>query len=148
MKEIIYVSKKEKAYFIDTNIFLRALINDNARKYTEVVAFLEAVKKGRYKACSSSVVLAEIIWTLLSYYKLSKTDVVKSIEGIVNLNGLTFIENQSSAGALDLYKTHNVKYIDCLIYSGLQKTEKDWVVVSYDTDFDKLGAERMEPKHL
>ncbi|MFH1769338.1 MAG: PIN domain-containing protein [Parcubacteria group bacterium] len=142
------MSKKEKAYFIDTNIFLRALINDNARKYTEVVAFLEAVKKGRYKACSSSVVLAEIIWTLLSYYKLSKTDVVKSIEGIVNLNGLTFIENQSSAGALDLYKTHNVKYIDCLIYSGLQKTEKDWVVVSYDTDFDKLGAERMEPKHL
>jgi predicted nucleic-acid-binding protein len=142
------VSKKVKAYFIDTNIFLRALTNDDAKKYADVIAFLEEVKRGRYKAYSSSIVLAEMVWTLLSYYKLSKNNVVKSIESIVNLNGLTFNENQSSAEALDLYKTYNVKYIDCLIFSGLHKPEKDWVVVSYDTDFDKLGAKRVEPKYL
>ena len=139
------MSKSHKTYFIDTNIFLRALINDDKRKFNDVVEFLEGVKENRFKAHTSSLVLAEIVWTLLSFYKLKKEDVTKSVESIINLNGLTFVESQDSVQAMSLYKKHNVKYIDCLICSSLQKEQ---VVVSYDTDFDKLGAIRLEPKNL
>ena len=142
------VSKKERVYFVDTNIFLRALINDDEKKYTDVITFLEGIKNNRFKAYSSSLVLAEVVWTLSSFYKLQKSDVVKSVESIINLSGLMFVENQDSAKALDLYKTHNVKYIDCLIISGLIDKNKAWTIVSYDLDFDKLGAERIEPKIL
>ena len=148
MKKITLVSKKEKAYFIDTNIFLRALINDDEKKYSDVIKFLEGIKNNLFKAYSSSLVLAEVVWTLSSFYKLQKSAVIKSLEGIINLNGLMFVENQNSSAALGLYKKHNVKYIDCLIYSGLYKSKKAWEIVSYDTDFDKFGAKRVEPKDL
>ena len=144
----IAVSKKKSVYFVDTNIFLRALINDDKKKYADVITFLEGIKNNRFKAYSSSLVLAEVVWTLSSFYKLQKSDVVKSVESIINLNGLMFIESQNSAKALELYKTHNVKYIDCLIMSGLVDKDKTWVIVSYDLDFDKPGAERIEPKVL
>lgn len=147
-KKVTSVPKKEKAYFVDTNIFLRALINDDEKVYTDVLAFLEGIKNNRFKAYSSSLVLAEIVWTLSSFYKLGKIDVVKSLESIINLNGLMFVENQDSTKALDLYKSHNVKYIDCLICSGLNKTKKIWTIVSYDVDFDKLGISRVEPKNI
>ena len=148
MKMAIAVSKKKSVYFVDTNIFLRALINDDKKKYADVITFLEGIKNNRFKAYSSSLVLAEVVWTLSSFYKLQKSDVVKSVESIINLNGLMFIESQNSAKALELYKTHNVKYIDCLIMSGLVDKDKTWVIVSYDLDFDKLGAEIIEPKVL
>jgi len=148
LKMAIAVSKKKSVYFVDTNIFLRALINDDKKKYADVITFLEGIKNNRFKAYSSSLVLAEVVWTLSSFYKLQKSDVVKSVESIINLNGLMFIESQNSAKALELYKTHNVKYIDCLIMSGLVDKDKTWVIVSYDLDFDKLGAEIIEPKVL
>ena len=139
------MSKREKAFFIDTNIFLRALINDDAEKYADVISFLEKVKANHYKAYCSGIVLAEIIWTLTSFYKLSKNDVTRAVDSIINLNGVTFVETQKSAEAVDLYKKYNVKFIDCLIYSGLDSLVKDWFIVSYDLDFDKLGAKRVEP---
>ena len=148
LKKATPVPKKEKAYFVDTNIFLRALINDDDKTYTDVLTFLEGIKNNRFKAYSSSLVLAEVVWTLSSFYKLGKVDVVKSLESIINLNGLMFAENLDGTKALDLYKTHNVKYIDCLICSGLNKTKKAWTIVSYDVDFDKLGVKRVEPKAL
>lgn len=141
------MSSKDRAYFIDTNIFLRALINDDEKKFVEVIALLEGIKNNRYKAYSSSLVLAEIVWTLLSFYKLQKSDVIKAVDSIVNLNGLQFLENQEVTKSLNLYKKHNVKYTDCLICSGLSNT-KNWEIVSYDTDFDKLGMHRIEPKEI
>ena len=148
LRAITRVSERAKQYFIDTNIFLRALINDDERKYNDVITFFEGVKNNKFKVYTSGLVLAEIVWTLLSFYKLQKKEVVKSLESIINLNGLLFIENQNSARALDLFKDYNVKYIDCLICSGLQDNKKSWTVVSYDADFDKLGFRRIEPRGL
>ena len=134
-----------KAYFVDTNIFLRALVCDDKRKFADVIAFLEGIKQGCFKAYTSSLVLAEVAWTLSSFYKLEKKDVVKSLDSILNLNGLAILDNVDNAYALFLYKKHNVKYIDCLIYSGLVNKDREWIIVSYDGDFDKLGGKREEP---
>jgi predicted nucleic-acid-binding protein len=109
------VSKKSPYYFIDTNIFLRVLIRDNEKKFSDVTTFLEGIRNNLYPAYTSSFVLAELVWILSSYYKLNKADVVKAAESILNLNGLSFVENHDSSEALSLYKKYNVKFVDCLI---------------------------------
>lgn len=138
------MSKKDPGYFIDTNVFLRALIHDDEKTFADVISFLEHVKDNQFKAYTSSLVLAEVVWTLLSFYRLAKDDVLKSIDSIVSLRGLTFLADQDVLKALSLYKKHNVKYVDCLIRSSLSD-KKTWVVVSYDKDFDKLDVKRLEP---
>ncbi len=137
----------KKAYFIDTNIFLRALIKDDIKSFAKVILLLENIKNNKIQAYSSSIVIAEIVWTLKSFYKLSKEDIIKAVDSILNLKGLNFIETQNITEALTMYKDNNVKFTDCLIYSSLDTT-KDWYVVSCDTDFDKLGTKRVDPADL
>lgn len=141
------VSKRDPRYFIDTNVFLRALIRDDEKTFTDVMSFLERVKDNQLKAYTSSLVLAEVVWTLLSFYKLAKEDVLKSIDSIVSLRGLTFLSDQDVSTALSLYKKYNVKYVDCLIRASLDD-RKTWAIVSYDKDFDKFDIERLEPSEF
>ncbi|MFC1790273.1 PIN domain-containing protein [Patescibacteria group bacterium] len=132
-------------YFIDTNIFLRVLVKEDKVSFQESKLFLRKVKEGKVRAVTGSLILAEVAWTLASYYQFSKKDVVESLEGIINLPKLKVIDSYRHQLALKLFKEMKVKYIDSLVASanGFQKGE--WWIISYDRDFNKLGVKRVEP---
>jgi len=135
-------------YFIDTNIFLRTLIKEDEKAYRDCYSFLQAVKVNKYEAVTSYITLAEIVWTLSSYYQFPKSQVIKGINGVINLRGLSLIDNFNMSQALILFKNNNVKYIDSLVASIPELQVKKWSIVSYDRDFDKLGILRIEPQKL
>ena len=135
-------------YFIDTNIFLRVLVNENQTFHDQCELLLDKIKQNKIKAITGTVVLTEVLWTLLSYYKTSKIKAVSSVEGILNLRGLKIMDYYDHRMALELYNSHNVKYIDCLIASIKGFDEHKTTVVSYDHDFDKLKILRVEPVSL
>jgi len=137
-----------KKYFIDTNIFLRVLIKEDKKTFRSCYQLLQAVKTNKIKASTASIVIAEIAWTLRSYYKFPKTKVAQAIKGILNLRGLRIVDSYDSLWAIEKFSRYNVKYIDTLIASILEKQKSEWIVVSYDKDFDKLGIERKEPKQI
>src|SRR3989344_147053 len=135
-------------YFIDTNIFLRVLVNENQTSHDQCELLLDKIKQNKIKAITGTVVLTEVLWTLLSYYKTSKIKAVSSVEGILNLRGLKIMDYYDHRIALELYSLYNVKYIDCLIASARGFDEQKMTVVSYDRDFDKLKILRVEPVSL
>ena len=134
-----------KYYFVDTNIFLRTLIKDEQKSFDECCRFLKTVKLNKVKAASSSLVLAEVIWTLSSYYGFSKEKSIQAVKSILNLRGLKIVDRFQPRISLNLFSKRNVKYIDTLIASIKEILAKKWTVVSYDKDFDKLGVLRKEP---
>lgn len=99
------------------------------------------------KAVTSHLVLAEVVWTLKSYYRLPKSKVIKVLSGVENL-GIKYVDKFNSAEALKLFTKHPAKFIDCLLVSTPQISEKKWTVASYDKDFDKLGVLRSEPDNI
>ncbi len=132
-------------YFIDTNIFLRALTKDSHKQYQHCVQLLEVVREGKIKAYTANIVLAESSWTLLSFYKFPKKKVVQALKATANLKNLRIVDSYNLVYALNLYENNNVKFIDSLIASLEPVKEQNMAVVSYDKDFDKLGVERKEP---
>ena len=139
---------KEYSYFIDTNIFLRTLINDNERLFNECVGFLELVKNGKIKAQTSCLVLSEVSWTLSSFYHSGKEKVVESLYSIVNLKNLQFNERFNSNFGVQIYEQNNIKLTDAFIASNPKIQSKEMIVVSYDKDFDKLDVIRKEPGEI
>lgn len=135
-------------YFIDSNIFLRALHKENEQSYLACVTLLKEIKENRLKAYTGTVVLAEIVWTLSSFYKIEKQKIIESLRGITTLNGLKIIDNYNHMDTLELYEKHSVKYIDALIASDKDIQMKTAIVVSYDRDFDKLSVIRKEPQSI
>lgn len=137
-----------KKYFIDTNIFMRTLIKENKTSFENCYQLLRMVKLGKIKALTASLILAEIVWTLSSYYQFPKENVIQAIKGIISLRGLKIIDNYNPPFSLNLFSQKKVKYIGALIASIEEIQTKKWIVVSYDKDFDKLGVTRKEPEEI
>ncbi len=139
---------KERNYFIDTNIFLRALLGDEEKTLEDCLRLLRGIKNGKIKAVTSNLVLAEVNWMLLKFYKFSKEDVVRSLNSILSLRHLKINDDFNPILAVRLYKDYSIKFIDALIASNPEIFNKERTVVSYDKDFDKLGDLRVEPKEI
>jgi len=135
-------------YFIDTNIFLRILIKDEEKTFNDCFKFLELVREGKIKAFTSSIVLAEICWTLLSYYQFSKEKTVKALKSILALKNLKIIDGFEPRLAVEFYAKKSVKFIDSLIVSLVKPKKEKIVIVSFDKDFDKLNIKRIEPGEI
>jgi len=135
---------KKRPVFVDTNIFLRAIVKENKETYSECLSFLKKVSDGKIKAVTSTLVFLEINFALLSFYKFPKEKVQQALESIFDLPHLKIIDAFDLREAIETYKKTKIKFTDCLLASLLKK--KDLKIVSYDLDFDKLKIKRLTPK--
>lgn len=132
-------------YFVDTNIFLRTLIKEDEVQFNKCRIFLQQIKENKIEAYTNTLVLAEVVWTLTSYYQFSKSSVIQALRSIINLRGLKIVDNYDYLTALGLFEKYSVKYIDTLIASNSQVHSKQATIVTYDQDFKKLPVLYKEP---
>jgi predicted nucleic acid-binding protein len=134
-----------KEIFIDTNIFLRYLTKDDPSKYEKCRGIFAKAMEGQIALVTSAMVIAELIWTLLSYYKVPKSDVIAKVSIIVSTESLYVPERDMIADALMLYARKNIDYIDA--YNAVFMRQQGLSdIYSYDQDFDAIeGIQRKEP---
>jgi predicted nucleic acid-binding protein len=131
--------------FIDTNIFLRYLTRDDLSKYERCREMFKKALKGEIAMSTSGMVIAELIWTLLSYYKVPKAEVIEKVFVILGTENLFVPDKNVLADALVLYARKNIDFIDAynavfMKYQGLCE------IYSYDEDFEAIeGIQRREP---
>jgi predicted nucleic acid-binding protein len=132
-----------KRKFIDTNIFLRYLTGDDPVKYERCRELFRNAVEGKGALSTSGITIAELIWTLLSYYKVPKADVIEKISIIVATEGIYIPDKDIITDALVLYGRHNIDYIDAYnaVFMRYQKINE---IYSYDEDFYKVEGIRWE----
>ena len=132
--------------FVDTNIFLRYLTKDDLAKFNRCREVFKKAIKGEIFLFTSEMVIAELIWTLLSYYRVPKAEVVEKVSIIIGTRNLHIVNKAIIADSLVLYGQKNIDYIDAYntVFMKSQGLEK---IYSYDEDFDTLDGmiERKEP---
>lgn len=142
-------SKPDVSYFLDTNIFLRFFHNSYPKSFTECQSLIEMIKLGQISAVTSFHVLSEIAYTLKSYYRCPKTEILKYLQSIIGLHNLTIHDDIQINTVINYFTKLNIKYVDCLIASSKNLQSGKWQLVSYDTDFDKIkGLRRLEPRDV
>ena len=98
--------------FVDTNVFLRFLTNDDPAKAKRAEALFKDAVAEKAQLRTSLLVIAEMVWTLESFYGLEKHEVAQKIEAILNTPNLTCPEARLIRPALDLYVQQNIDFID------------------------------------
>ncbi len=135
--------------FADTNIFLRYLTNDVPQQADQVEKIFKAANKGKVNIVTSVMVIAEIVWTLESYYELPKKEVQTKIMAILNTPGIT-VEKKALVGkAINLYIDKNIDFVDA--YNSFYiKEENITQICTFDTrHFSRIeGIIALEPKDL
>lgn len=97
---------KTKRVVIDTNLLIRYLVNDDARKAQVVDALLKKAGKGEVHILMPAVVVAELVWVLESFYRMEAGEIADDV--IVR-------------SALKRYKTERVDLVDAWIAAFAQE---------------------------
>jgi predicted nucleic acid-binding protein len=123
--------------FVDTNVFLRFLTRDDPAKFERCRRLFEQAVAGTVALQTSELVIAEIVWTLRSYYDLPKAMVIEKVGQILNTPNLAVTNQEALVEALVLWSRHNCDFIDAY-NAALMRRGNLSEVVSYDADFDLL----------
>ena len=117
------MSPSSESVFVDTNLFLRYLTDDVPEQARAVEELLHRAATGQVHLIANSLVIAEIIWTLESFYRLPRTDIQEKVMAILNTPGLEIPEDDLILQALTNYVDQNIDFIDAYNWAWMQQRE-------------------------
>lgn len=133
--------------FVDANVFIRAVTQDDMAKSERCIALFEAAERGEVELFTSESVLAEVVFVLSSpaLYRLPRHEVAALVRPFIEAKGLRMDFKNSMLAALDLYERTNLDFEDTLSVQHVLRKRLD-AIVSYDRDFSlAVGVVREEP---
>jgi predicted nucleic-acid-binding protein len=132
--------------FVDTNLFIRYLTNDESELAEWVEKLLDQAAAGELQLITTELVIAETLWVLESSYKLKNCEVAPLIRGILATSGLEVVNADMISRALILYELQNIDFVDASISVFM---EKQGISDIYSYDKKHLarvtGINRREP---
>lgn len=130
------------ATLVDTNLIIRFLIKDELPQFESAQKLFSSLDKN---LILPDMVLAEVVWTLHSVYKLTKQEIIEKLLKLLELKNLT-ANFQLLTNALLIYRDYNISFVDAYLmaYSEIERLEG---IYSFDQDLDKIkSVKRFEPK--
>lgn len=99
--------------FVDTNYFLRFLLRDIDEQHIKAKNLFLSASEGKTDLITSTIVIFEIYWVLGSYYGKNKSDIVKILQKILNLNFIKLDERQILVESIILFNKTSLDLEDC-----------------------------------
>ncbi|QIN81311.1 PIN domain-containing protein [Rubrobacter tropicus] len=134
---------EEASWWVDANVLLRFLTNDPPELAERASRLLEKAERDKVPLRVHSVVVAEIVWVLQSFYGRSKGEISGALIPLLEHRAL----RPESAGdvirALETMTSSNVDFADALL-AGTARSQGGGVA-SFDKDFRKLDVQWREP---
>jgi predicted nucleic-acid-binding protein len=107
--------------FVDTNLFIRYLTNDDPAKAERAESLLRDAAAGKVRLVTAEMVIAEVVWVLESSYGLKSSDVAPLVRGILATSGLDVLNAPLVARALEHYESRKIDFIDGYIAAVMEK---------------------------
>jgi predicted nucleic-acid-binding protein len=125
-----------KSQLLDTNAFLRFLLNDVPEQATQVNKLFVKAKSKEIEIFVPQIVIFEIEFALDKFYKFPKTEVVDRL-GVLLLTPYIKIQDAGIFHeALALFNTRNIDFVDCFLLC--QAKANNFSIFSFDRDLRKL----------
>lgn len=133
--------------FVDTNIFVRYLTQDDPVKAQACYELFKQAAANQIDLMTTEAVIAEIVYILASkrLYNLARGEIRARLYPLLSVEGLRLDDRNIYLRALDVYATYSIDFEDALIVARM--AQQDLVdLYSYDRDFDQIPKiSRREP---
>jgi predicted nucleic-acid-binding protein len=131
----------KKLAWLDTNVILRFLLKEDPQLFQAVEPLFLQAEQGDLEIYIHPIIIAEIIWTLESYYEYSKEKIAEVMIQLVEAKGVVAPDKEIIVGALQDYKEKNVDFIDSYL---VQYANKKGPLTVYTLDkkhFSRLNGD-------
>lgn len=121
---------------LDTNAFLRLLLNDIPEQADKVSQVISKAKQSKVRLSVPQIVIFEIVYVLTKFYKFPKDKIIDKVETILKSPHLDIQDQNIFLPALQLYAKQNLSFVDCFLLS--QAKESNASIFSFDKELLKL----------
>lgn len=104
-----------KTIGIDANIIIRFLLNDDSVLFQLAKSIFLKAQNGELKIYLDEVIIAEVVWTLSSYYKIEKVALVDRLEKLISQDWIINTKKKEILKTFHMFRSRNLSYIDCWI---------------------------------
>ena len=127
--------------YIDADVIIRLLTNDDLIKQAEAATLLDQVKAGKIAVIAPVTVIAEAVYVLSSprLYNVPRQKVSELLSALVRLPGLKVRHRRAIIRALELYASTHLDFGDAVIVAKMERDGSD-ILYSYDTHFDRIST--------
>lgn len=135
-----------KRAYVDANVILRLITGDPPDMADSAAELLRRVDDGELELIIDPIVIAECVWVLSSFYGFAAGQIAPLLASLVAGDGIACREKEDMLGALGLYETKNVDFIDAFLAVRMMRQRID-DIYSFDTHFDRLASvNRLDPQ--
>lgn len=127
-----------RTFWLDTNVVLRFLLGEPKELAQRAYRILKAAEEGRVRLVWHPLVVAEVVYTLRSFYKVPLPQVVDRLEALWARPGMWVLEEEAFRKAFGLMLEKKVHLTDAMLAVKAALGEG---VASLDQDFLRLGVE-------
>jgi predicted nucleic acid-binding protein len=133
-----------ESLFLDANVFLRFLTGDDPAKASACKELFERAERRELDLHTNELILAELAWTLKSFYRRPREEILGALQDIADLKNLHLPRKRVIVKALELYQRFNVDFVDA--YNAADMEDRGIkVMCSYDKDYDRIDVPRLAP---
>ncbi len=130
--------------FLDTNVFVRHLTQDNANHSPRASQFLMRIAQGQQVRTADTVVF-ETVFLLEKHYRHPKVSIRANVLPLLTLPGIVLPGKERFQKVFDYYVNRNLPFADAY-HVALMEDEGLTEVITFDEDFDHIpGIIRIEP---
>jgi len=120
-------------------------LRDDEQKATASKELLARIERGRAKARTSDIVIAEVVFVLERTYRVPKEEIRDHLVPIILFPGLMLPKKRLFLRVFELYIGKNISFADAYNAALMEKL-KITDIASYDPHFDRIERiRRFEP---
>src|SRR3989304_2055017 len=97
---------------IDSNIILRYLTDEPPAQAEPVARLFNRIAAGEITVWVDDIVIAEVVWTLSSYYKMSRKETTEALLRLLSEEGIICERGSAVQAALVIFEEKNIDFVD------------------------------------
>jgi uncharacterized protein len=131
---------------LDTNVILRHALGDDKSHQQQAQQLFEQAGEGRLRLLVSSLVIAQVVWTLESFYRASREYIAGLLQALLATPGVAALEPRVARRCLEIYAAHkNVEIVDAYLVALAEETKTPILATFNKGDFRHFPYLRLIP---
>lgn len=125
-----------KKLTVDTNAFLRFILQDIPEQADEVEELFKKAQQKKIELFVPQIVIFEILHALEKYYSFPKDTVIEKLSSVISAKYLMIQNRILLKKALEIFKQKNLDLADCFIFAYSE--DKNAELFTFDKALKKL----------
>lgn len=131
--------------FLDTNVFLRHLLNDHPDHSPRSTLYFDQIERGGLRVRVTDTVIFETVFTLEKFYRQPRALIRDNVLPLAELPGVVLPGKRRLRRTFALYIGTSLSFADCY-HVATSETLRLPAFISFDRGLDRVpGLRRMEP---